>query len=473
MLKEYATHLAPVLAVIFQASIDQAMIPSDWKKANVTPLFKKGDRANPGNYRPISLTCIACKVLEHIISSQMMDHFEKYNVLSDAQHGFRPRRSCESQLIITIHDIAIALDKGGQTDVILLDFQKAFDKVPHRRLLEKLCHYGIQGPLNNWICTFLSNRSQAVIIEGAKSGEVEVTSGVPQGSVLGPILFSIFINDLPTRVHSKVRLFADDCILYRQVKDQTDTSALQRDLQNLQEWCNEWLMDFHPEKCELLRITNKRNPINSTYQIKNHSLDMVDSKKYLGIHLHKKLSWNTHTQKVCSKANSTLGLLRRNMGNCPYDVKAACYTTLVRPQLEYGSTVWDPHTSKNIKALEMVQRRSARFICNDYRKGNSPSEMMSRLGWETLAERRRKAKAIMMFKINNSLIDIPRTLFKPTTSHGCRSNACFEVPFCRTNSFMNSFVPSAIRIWNGLAPHIRSEKSIESLKRELNKEQII
>ena len=130
----------------------------------------------------------------------------------------------------------------------------------------------------------LSNRSQAVIIEGAKSGEVEVTSGVPQGSVLGPILFSIFINDLPTRVHSKVCLFADDCILYRQVKDQTDTSALQRDLQNLQEWCNEWLMDFHPEKCELLRITNKRNPINSTYQIKNHSLDMVDSKKYLGIH---------------------------------------------------------------------------------------------------------------------------------------------------------------------------------------------
>ena len=200
---------------------------------------------------------------------------------------------------------------------------------------------------------------------------------------------------------------------------------------------------------------------------------MVDSKKYLGIHLHKKLSWNTHTQKVCSKANSTLGLLRRNMGNCPYDVKAACYTTLVRPQLEYGSTVWDPHTSKNIKALEMVQRRSARFVCNDYRKGNSPSEMMSRLGWETLAERRRKAKAIMMFKINNSLIDIPRTLFKPTTSHGRRSNACFEVPFCRTNSFMNSFVPSAIRIWNGLAPHIRSEKSIESLKRELNKEQII
>ena len=169
---------------------------------------------------------------------------------------------------------------------------------------------------------------------------------------------------------------------------------------------------------------------------------------------------------------STLGLLRRNMGNCPRDVKAACYTTLVRPQLEYGSTIWDPHTSKNIKSLEMVQSRSIRFVCNNYRKGSSPSEMISRLGWETLAERRSNAKATMVFKINNSLIDIPRTMFNPTTPHGCRSNACFEVPFCRTNTFMNTFFPSAIRIWNGLAPHFRNKKSIESLKRELYKEQV-
>ena len=190
MLKGYARQLAPILTVIYQASLDQSVITNDWRKANVTPIFKEGERANPENYRPISLTCICCKVLKHIISSQVIDHFSKFNILSDAQHRFRPKRSCESQLIITIHEIAQALDQGEQTDVRLLDFQKAFDKVPHKRLLAKLDHYGIRGALNAWVCSFLSNRTQRVVIGGEQSNQVNITSGVPQGSVLGPILFS-------------------------------------------------------------------------------------------------------------------------------------------------------------------------------------------------------------------------------------------------------------------------------------------
>eukprot|EP00794_Sanderia_malayensis_P014691 gene14691-16215_t len=180
LLKCYAKQLAPVLTTIYQASIDQSIIPNDWRKANVKHIFKKSVRANPENYRPISLTCLCCKVLEHIISSHVMDHFIKFNILSDAQHGFRPKRSGQSQLIITIHEIAQALDQGEQTDIILLDFQKAFDK----RLLAELDHYGIRGNSNAWVCSFLSNRNQRVIIGGKKSDEVNVTSGVPQGSVL-------------------------------------------------------------------------------------------------------------------------------------------------------------------------------------------------------------------------------------------------------------------------------------------------
>ena len=247
-------------------------------------------------------------------------------------------------------------------DVILIDFQKAFDKVPHKRLLAILDHYGIRGDLNAWVCSFLSNRTQRVVIGGEQSYEVNITSGVPQGSVLGLILFSAYINDLPTEVKSQVRLFADNCILSRKIKHQSDALALQNDLDCLQKWCDDWLMFFHPEKCEVLRVTKKRKPLESTYTIKDHSLADVSSKKYLGIILHKNLSWNDQMQKVCSKANSMLGLLRRNMSGCPRDVKDACYKTLVRPILEYSCTVWDPHTSKNVNNLEMVQRRSARFV---------------------------------------------------------------------------------------------------------------
>ena len=165
-----------------------------------------------------------------IISSQVTGHFSKFNILSDAQHGLRPKKLCESQLIITIHEIAQALDRGEQTAVILLDFQKAFDKVPHKRLLAKLDHYGIRDGLNGWVYSFLSNRTQRVAIGGEQSNEINVTSGVPQGSALGPIPFSAYINDLRTKVKLKGRLFADDYILYRKIKPQSDASVLQNDL---------------------------------------------------------------------------------------------------------------------------------------------------------------------------------------------------------------------------------------------------
>lgn len=167
-------------------------------------------------------------------------------------------------------------------------------------------------------------------------------------------------------------------------------------------------MFFHPDKCEVLRVTKKRNPLEFTYTIKDHSLVEVSSKKYLGITLHKNLSWNDQMEKSAPK-HSTLGLLRRNMSRCPRDVKDACFKTLVRPILEYSCTVWDPHTSKHINNLEMDQRRIARFVYSNYRRTASPSEMITALRWESLAERRKKSKIIMIYKINKNLIDIPKT----------------------------------------------------------------
>ena len=295
LLKTLSDELAPVLTVLFQASINQGILPQEWKKANVVPIFKKGERSKAENYRPISLTSVICKMLEHVLCSQILDHCDKNNILTNAQFGFRKRRSCETQLLLTIQDLASTVDCKGQIDVILLDFSKAFDKVPHQRLLHKLTYYGIDGNTNQWVRAFHENRTQQVILDGTTSKSAPVLSGIPQGSVLGPLLFLLFINDLPDCISAgaTARLFADDCVLYRTFKSEEDASLLQQDLNHLQQWETNWQMAFHSQKCQ---VTNKKKIIKKPYIIHNHILEEVDSAKYLGVHIHKNLSWNHYQQ---------------------------------------------------------------------------------------------------------------------------------------------------------------------------------
>ena len=255
--------MADIFTTLFQASLNQGIVPPDWKTANIVPLFKKGDKSNPANYRPISLTSLTCKILEHVVFSNFMTHFEKYNILDNAQHGFRKNRSCVSQLITTLDDFANTLKNQQQTDAILLDFSKAFDKVDHSGLLSKLELYGIRGPLLEWTSSFLVGRKQSVIVDGQTSPPSNVLSGVPQGTVLGPLFFLVYINDI-SRGLSKgttIRLFADDSLLYRPIKSLKDCEILQHDLNTLQNWEKIWKMEFHPGKCNLLQITNKKNPL--------------------------------------------------------------------------------------------------------------------------------------------------------------------------------------------------------------------
>ena len=200
-----------------------------------------------------------------------MFHLESFHIISDEQFGFRAKRSAELQLLRTIHDLSFNLDKKLQTDVILLDFCKAFDKVSHRLLLHKLDHYGIRGSTLKWISSFLHGRSQRVVCNGCTSSSVSVTSGVPQGTVLGPLLFLIYINDLPKCVSSHCALFADDCLLYRKIKNKEDHQILQHDLHNLELWANKWLMSFNVSKCEVLRIS-LRNALEFSYILYNFPL---------------------------------------------------------------------------------------------------------------------------------------------------------------------------------------------------------
>jgi len=464
-LKSMASALSPALTIIFQASINQGTVPDDWKSAFVTPLFKKGDKANASNYRPISLTSVCCKVVEHIIHSHIINHLETNNILSDQQHGFRKRRSCESQLINTINDLSKGLNQKEQIDAILLDFSKAFDKVPHHRLAMKMQYYGIRGTTLNWIQSFLDNRHQQVVVDNVSSKPAPVTSGVPQGSVL---LFLVYINDLPGRVQSTTRLFADDCLMYRNIRNTEDTVTLQQDLNKLQKWESDWLMSFNPEKCEVIRITNKRKIIHGTYSIHGHVLNQTDQAKYLGVTIDSKITWGPHIHNISRKANNTLSFLRRNISSCPRKIKETSYKTLVRPQLEYASTVWDHTTQTHNTAIESVQRRAARFIVGDYRRESSVTLMLQQLHLESLQSRRLKARCTTMYRIVNNLIEITSSPLQPVQTSTRGHTQKFYQPSCSIKSYQDSFFPAGIVLWNSLPQILIAADSLEVFKERIS-----
>ena len=234
-----------------------------WKHAKVTAIYKKGPKTKPQNYRPVSLTCILCKVLESIIRDHITNHMKENNLFSDKQFGFITGRSTTLQLLHVLNKWTEILDQGGSLDTIYCDFMKAFDKVPHRRLIHKISKYGIKGNILGWIDSFLSNRTQLVAVGAAESSRSNVTSGIPQGSVLGPLLFVIYINDLPEVVdkNSHVFLFADDTKVSRQIRTDADQIILQKDIDNLKIWSDTWLLKFHPDKCVSMTIQNSANAI--------------------------------------------------------------------------------------------------------------------------------------------------------------------------------------------------------------------
>ena len=275
-------------------------------------------------------------------------------------------------------------------DMILLDFSKAFDKVPHNGLLLKLNHYGIiQGQTLSWIKAFLSGRTQSVVLEGAKSEAVPVISGVPQGTVLGPTLFLLYINDLPLLVSSSTTiLFADDCILYREIDSPADAKLLQHDLDALQNWERTWLMSFNPKKCSVMSFRPCRTSHNIEYTIHETVLTRSKTYKYLGLHLSDDFKWSTHISHITKKAYQQLCFVRRNTRNLPKSFRETAYKALIRPHVEYCSSVWDPHTHSDIQKIERSQRQAARYVTGDYRRSSSVSEMIHNLKWTNLATRR-------------------------------------------------------------------------------------
>jgi Reverse transcriptase (RNA-dependent DNA polymerase)/Endonuclease-reverse transcriptase len=457
--------ISDYLLLIFNKCFQQQDIPKIWKSANITPVFKKGNRSDPINYRPISLTSILCKMFEHIITSNLATFLEQNKLFNNDQFGFRKNRSCELQLLRVIQDLSLILDNKEEADLIFLDFSKAFDKVSHALLLHKLKSYGLQPDMISLIRSFLLDRKQTVVLDGWSSEPVDVTSGVPQGSVLGPILFLIYINDLPDKIKSKCRLFADDSLLYRKILGKEDVIQLQKDLDEVIMWCNTWHMTLNLDKCEHMNVTSKHAPSNADYKLDDQSLTKVKDYKYLGLHISDNLSWSKHINYITNKANKVLYVTKLALARSTQKVKETAYKSIVRPLVEYSSSVWDPYYANQIDSVEMIQRKAARFCLNRYQKMDSVTDMLQQLNWKPLASRRKASRLAAFSKVFNrdeSLEDLSSLVIQAPYNALRNTNPLrIQSVTCRKNIGHYSFIPRSIREWNSLPPEILNLNSIQ------------
>ena len=331
ILCELCDILAVPLLIIFKKSLLTGEVPSIWKRANVTAVHKKGSRDEASNYRPISLTCICSKVMETLVNRQLVQHLLNNNILSRYQHGFTYGRSCLTNLLATLEDCSLNMDNNIPTDIIYLDFAKAFDTVPHARLCHKLYSSGIGGNLLSWLGDFLRDRKQRVCVNGAHSEWENVLSGVPQGSVIGPTLFLVFIND-----SSKVQIFADDSKIYRHIRSDIDMKALQDDLHAVDQWSVNWKMRLNTSKCQVLRIGTSRMQENRPiYKLSDACLKNTEEQRDLGVLVDSTLEFDKHIDKCIQKAYASWGIIRRTFERIDPILFNLLYKTYVRPHLEF------------------------------------------------------------------------------------------------------------------------------------------
>ena len=466
ILRETASSVSGPLAEIFRKSLSCGRLPQDWKLGSVTPIFKKGDRSLPGNYRPVSLTSVPCKVLESLIRDQLVEHLIATGQLSKDQHGFGARRSCTTQLLEVLEEWTQILEDGDPVDALYLDFRKAFDSVPHRRLLNKLSACGVAGGALEWIRSFLTGRHQQVIIKGRTSPWSPVLSGVPQGSVLGPTLFIVYVNDLPSVVNSSVKIFADDTKVYRNVSTQEDRRLLQSDLDAVSRWSDIWQLPFNADKCTVLHI-GSRNPENS-YALNGLQLSKTESEKDLGIYVDPDLRFRRQAAGAVAKASQVLALIRRSFQAINCDTLPLLFKTLVRPHLEYGSCIWGPFFKTDQKAVERVQRRATRLIPE--LRGKPYSERLRLLDLPSLYYRRRRGDMIKTYQVLHSEVDVqPEHFFTPSLDHRTRGHQWkLNKGQTQTMARRHCFSARVINDWNALPSEVVLAPSLNSFKSRLD-----
>ena len=471
VLKNCATQLVSPLCILYQKTLDTGRLPQDWKQAKITPIYKKGTRKKASNYRPISLTSQASKVMERIIKRHMMDHLEVNNLLSKHQHGFMPSKSCQSNLLETFEEWTGIIDRGLGLDVIYLDYQKAFDTVPHERLLTKLSGYGLKGKILNWLKDFLHDRHQQVVINNSKSSWAKVTSGVPQGSVLGPVLFLVYVNELPSLVQCGIKMFADDVKLYMGIQGRSDIQKLQQDLDTLAHWSDKWLLKFSTSKCKVMHC-GRGNP-KTPYSIEQDGvkvlLEEITQERDLGVIVVDSLKPTPHCRTAAKKGMSALKLLKMAFSSINKQNFKPLYSMYVRSHLEYCIQAVGPYMAQDYEVLEKVQRRATKLVRGI--KTLPYKECLRHLELPSIKERVLRGDLILTYKILTGKTTMGATQFfernkdKRTRGHQMKLLKRRAAHHARTMFFSNRVVSQ----WNKLPENVISAPNTNTFKNRLDR----
>ena len=477
MVKIGGVSLVKPLINIFNLCIASGVFPSQWKKGNVVPVYKKGDKAIPKNYRPVSLLPVFGKLFEKCIYDALYSYFDSNNLFSPCQSGFREGDSCVSQLLSITHDIFKGFEANPSLDSrgVFLDISKAFDRVWHDGLIFKLKSYGVSGPLISLLQNFLSDRYQRVVLNGQSSEWKLIKAGVPQGSILGPLFFLIYINDLPDNLESKPKVFADDTSLFSIVADQQLTAdQLIRDLNRISEWARQWKMSFNPDPSKqavevyfTVRLVQPNPPVIS---FNNTDITSSDYQKHLGLILDTRLSFEHHLEEKIKKANKGIGLINRLRKYVPRKSLLTLYKSYIRPHLDYADIIYDcPGNATFVSKLEKIQYNACLAITGCFR-GTSREKLYSELGLESLSDRRYARRMIFFYKIVNKLTPdylrryLPVALVAPVN---LRARNAIPPLAIRTERFRNTFFPFCISQWNLLDSRIRNLPSALSFKKAI------
>jgi len=468
LLRQLASDISMPLCYLFNQSLKEGRIPDDWRTANITAIFKKGDRKAPGNYRPVSLTSILCKLMEQFVKESIVEHITLNKLVCEEQHGFVKGKSCVTNLLETIDSWTTSIDNNQPVDAIYLDFRKAFDKVPHKRLVAKLKLYDIDHDTVRWVEDFLTNRKQRVVVNGTESDWRSVSSGIPQGSVLGPILFIIYINDLPQSIDSDSKIFADDTKVYRNIDSSDDRTKLQNDINSLEAWSQKWQIEFNIDKCSVVHIGKDNAEYDYFMTINNvhKQLSNSDGEKDLGVLVDKKLNFNQHIEKTVNAANKTLGVLKRNFRHTPQSAFITLYKTLVRSKLEYANVIWHPTLEKDKDKVERVQRRATK--CIKPLSNLRYTDRLRCLNLPTLEFRRLRGDLLQAHKIVHGNDNV-KNLFNFNNSSITRGHSLkMEKRRCRTNVRKNFFSNRIVNPWNSLPNSAVTAQTLNSLKNQID-----
>ena len=475
VLKNISPELSPILAKLFNKCLHQKCFPASWKTSSVCPVYKNsGDRSSPSQYRPISLLSVMSKLLESVINKRVIQHLTKNHLLCDEQYGFRSSRSTADVLTVITHRVSQALDEGFMTRAVALDISKAFDKVWHRGLLLKLSKNGISGKVLGIIESFLSNRSLNVVINGQKSKAHNINAGVPQGSLLGPTLFLLFINDLPKHIiKSLVSVYADDTTLYGRTSKAHDEESLaadlSSDLENIQNWGNEWLVTFNAAKTKLLSFHHHRKPPDlSPVQMSETTLsEALCLDRLLGLKITPDLKWNEYIREVAKVAGKMVGSLFRSRKYLTPASMLYLYKSQIRPLMEYCCHIWGGAAQTSLSCLDRVQRR-LRYLVGD--------ELFSTL--PPLSHRRDVASLSLFYRYYNgkcskelhSLIPPKKEFGRETRLSRKSHEHTLSIPTVGNKYHGQSFIPRTSKQWNALPSECFPEEyDLDAFKSNVNR----